>query len=40
MNNNLGYVAIDLSDVSRQMLFDIVSQKIPEKDYFKSSDPG
>lgn len=40
MNNSLGYVAIDLSDVSRQMLFNTVSQKIPEKDYFKSSDPG
>jgi len=38
MNNDLGYIAIDLSDVSRQMLFDIVSQKIPEKDYYQSLD--
>lgn len=40
MDNNLGYVAIDLSDTSKQMLFDIVSQKIPRKDYFQSFDPG
>lgn len=40
MNNNLGYVAIDCSDESKQMLFNIVSQKIPEKDYFRSQDPG
>lgn len=40
MNNNLGYIAIDLSDASRKMLFDIVSQKISEKDYFQSFDPG
>lgn len=39
MDNNLGYIAIDLSDTSKQMLFDIVSQKIQEKDYFKSNDP-
>ena len=40
MNSNLGYIAIDLTDASRQMLSDIVSQKIPEKDYFQSFDSG
>lgn len=40
MNNNLGYVAIDLTKPSRQMLFDIVSKKIPEKDFFRSLDSG
>lgn len=40
MNNNFGYIAIDLTDTSKQMLFDIISQKIPEKDYFQSLDPG
>lgn len=40
MSNNLGYVALDLSESSKQMLSDIVSQKIPEKDYFQSFDPG
>lgn len=40
MNNNLGYVAIDLSDTTKQMLFDFVSQQISKKDYFQSFDPG
>ncbi len=40
MNNDLGYIAIDLTYSSKQMLFDIVTQKIPEKDYFQSFDPG
>ncbi len=40
MNNDLGYVTIDLSDASKQMLFDIVFQKIPKKDYYQSPDPG
>ncbi len=40
MSNDLGYVVIDLSGTSRQMLFDIISQKIPGKDYFQSFDPG
>lgn len=38
--NNLGYIAIDFTDTSKQMLFDIVSQKIPEEDYYQSFDPG
>lgn len=40
MNNNLGYIALDLSSASKGALFDIVSKKIPEKDYFQSLDPG
>lgn len=40
MNNNLGYVAIDCSDESKQMLSNIVAKKITEKDYFRSQDPG
>lgn len=40
MDNNLGYVAIDLFESSKQMLFDIVSRKISGKDYFQSFDPG
>lgn len=40
MSNDLGYIAIDLSDDNRQMLSDIVSQKIQEEDYFKSQDSG
>ncbi len=40
MNDSLGYVAIDLTDTSKDMLFEIVSQRIPEKDYFQSFDPG
>ncbi len=39
MDNDLGYIAIDLSNASRQMLFDIVSQEIPKKDYYQSLDP-
>lgn len=40
MNNDLGYIAIDLSNASRQMFSDIVSEKISGKDYFQSFDPG
>lgn len=40
MNNNLGYVTIDLTDASKQMLFNIISEKIPEKDFFQSFDSG
>lgn len=38
--NNLGYIAIDFTDAGKQVLFDIVSQRIPEKDYYQSFDPG
>ena len=40
MDNYLSYVAIDLADESKQMLFHLVSQIIPESDYFQSLDPG
>lgn len=40
MNNYLSYVAIDLTDESKQMLFNLISQTIQEKDYFQSLDPG
>ncbi len=48
MNNNLnddkvellGGIGIDLSDASKQMLFDLMSQLISEKDYFQSHDLG
>lgn len=40
MDNDLSYVAIDLTDESKQMLFDLVSQIIQKKDYFQSFDPG
>lgn len=40
MNKNPGYVAIDLSDKSKQMLFDVINQKISKNDYFQSFDPG
>ena len=38
MSHNLGYVAIDLSNASRQMLFNSICQNIPEKNYFQSLD--
>lgn len=48
MNNNLnnekvellGAVGIDLTDASKQMLYNLISQLIPKKDYFQSFDPG
>lgn len=38
--DNPGYVAIDLTEESKQMLFDLINQKIPNKDYYQSQDPG
>lgn len=40
MNNDLGYIAIDLTDSSKQILFDVVSQMIPKEDYYQSLDSG
>lgn len=36
----LGGIGIDLTEESKQMLFEVVSKLIPKKDYFQSFDPG
>lgn len=38
--DHLGGIGIDLTQGSKQMLFDIFAQLVPEKDYYQSFDPG
>lgn len=40
MNNDFGYVALDLTPKSRKMLSDAVSLKFSKKNFFVSQDPG
>ncbi len=39
-DDHLGGLGIDLTEESRQMLFDLFAQLIPEKNYYQSFDPG
>jgi hypothetical protein len=39
-DDHLGGIGIDLTQESRQMLFDLFAQLVPEKDYYQSFDPG